>query len=70
MIATPVTQSAATSQREPVVCDIQHKRLVMLGAEGLFVWCKSCHREHCISWDELDRVRQTLQQPPAPLAVS
>ena len=34
-----------------------HKRIATFSERGLLVFCKLCHAEVLISWEELDRIR-------------
>ncbi len=63
MITSLVAKSSTTdtdTQRKPLACDIQQKRLAEMGPDGLYLWCKACHREHLVTWAEIDLVRKHL----------
>jgi hypothetical protein len=50
------TQTYAYCTRHPA-----NKRIESFNEQGLLSWCKVCHCEVLISWEELDQIRAVLR---------
>ena len=57
-----MTTTTTASPERRVQCERSpgRKTLLRIGRAGLLVWCKFCKAEHCIGWDELERLRRDL----------
>lgn len=38
------------SRALPIQCEITKKLLARIDIHGVHLWCKICHKEHCIPW--------------------
>lgn len=59
-VLEPITESLV-----PIVCDILDKKLALVGEGGIYLWCKGCHREHLVSWEQYDALRAQAQSEPS-----
>lgn len=48
----------------PVRCQLSDKALVMLNKEGLQMWCRACKSYHSLSWADLQRAFESMDQEP------
>ncbi len=65
MRRNPPAEKPVVQQRSLVACPSDHKSLAIFDARGLLAWCKVCHSEQLISYEEIDRIRQSFQASPA-----
>lgn len=40
-------------ERAPLTCEQTHKLLGRVDTQGLWLWCRNCHREHLILWENI-----------------
>ncbi|HVB73114.1 MAG TPA: hypothetical protein VNE38_06110 [Ktedonobacteraceae bacterium] len=51
--------SPASQHEERITCSVyRHRTLARANNEGLLLWCRSCKRQHRISWAALAQVQR------------
>ncbi len=55
------TQTIPLPGKQQIACTFDHRLLVVFSRQGLEVKCRTCKQVHCVSWQELETIRATLQ---------